>query len=957
MIDRTLNMYGVLRIPKKKLPQLSQNWSDAWEKNSPETPLLLLCGKGRKIGEDKHNPPRWKAGDTKFHRNDFIVVDLDYFKRPKDEIANHSFQKEFGTKTDIIERFNTFIVESGSRNLHIYFKYDADLKHCINTNLHIDLLSDGGVVVPPNSTDLEKSYIIRKDDEFGTIPDDLKQYLLKNQQKQSITSNSTRKMTNGQNYQPQLKINLSMAKFESHLEKLSQNYLVETETWKKFTTVCKLLSSQPISGENRTAKDIWREYSQKLGGSAFNEDKNDIIWKNDTGEKEWVIYKLFKDININLGLHAYKPIPTDTNIKIDETIQYNEKTRTHLDSFQYKLNHPRDVTLVKEPISLLNTKFEDKERLVVVWADTGVGKTTSFISLLKKQPFIPFISIVSRISLAQDHYNKFTKEDNDGQQILTQNIKIYKIGNEKTKCEDGDSVVITIDSLYTLWRFDFSNYVIFMDEYASLLQYILTYEELARTRVKTFILLLHIIKEAKFVYCCDADITQTCLKLVPHAKVITHTKRHNMGVKATEAFDKKVLLAEIVKHNEWILCCDSKMDAKKFKEELTKMLLDEEKESEILLITSETKNEIMENLQMDDHPRIIYSPKIVYGLDSQMERPVFAYYTKMSISSAGMIQQICRCRKITKLMFMFANQYIMPPKYQSRDDCLNKLNKRDKIANDLTELRNCKGEQDSNLFLELLCDTEYNKDCDASNKRYHFINRLIAKGFVLTQEFNRESKLDKENEKSLTDKIKAQDLERLPELSKKLNEKLRIPKERIEEFGEIFREAGVCEEHFNYCELFYKGEDYSTNKMLDQNSGKLTDFIVNAVVCKHNKINFVRNFMKKTESSLENLSPRKGLEKKLADKTLELYKEIFGRDRTEDKNDLTNVDNCESYLKKMLTHLIGNTVTRKRIMVKRKRRYPIIWNEERKSFHDKIYKFREGLEDKLESNGRFLGNI
>ena len=554
------------------------------------------------------------------------------------------------------------------------------------------------------------------------------------------------------------------------------------------------------------------------------------------------------NVKINLGHHAYKAIPNG-EVEVDEIIKYNEKTRTHLDSFEYILNP--GVELAKRPISLLNKYFEKNEtNTYVIKADTGVGKTHSFIELMKNQKFVPFISIVSRVSLAQDHYLKFTEEDENKSQKLQQNIKIYKKNGVNVKLHEGDSIVITIDSLYRLMSYDFSNYIIFMDEFASLVEYLLCYERLSTVRVKTFLLLRRIIQTARFVYCCDADINETCLKLVPHAKVISHTKKHNNGVKATEVFDKNTLVEEIVKHDKYVLCCDSKMEAKKFMEELMTIREDKEGELPILLITSETKDELMQNLNLDNHPRVIYSPKIVYGLDSQLKRPVFGYYTRKSITSAGMMQQICRCRNITELMFMFANQDIEKAIYHSKEHCLDEMKKRECIANDIAEFRSYVDENVSKLFLDLLGDTEYSQDCDSTNKRYHFINKLLVKGFVHTQEFNLETEMDKENEKALKEEISAQDLQNLPEISEKLNETLKIDEDRISEFSDIFLKPGLSEKHFNYCDIFIKDNDEYTLKKMTDNNGVITDLPVKAVMSDNSKMIFVRKFINDTSNQI-----------------------------------------------------------------------------------------------------------
>ena len=56
---------------------------------------------------------------------------------------------------------------------------------------------------------------------------------------------------------------------------------------------------------------------------------------------------------------------------------------------------------------------------------------------------------------------------------------------------------------------------------------------------------------------------------------------------------------------------------------------------------------------LDSHDRIIYSPKILYGVDSIMKREVFCFFQERTINPAQMVQMMCRCRNITKLHYFF----------------------------------------------------------------------------------------------------------------------------------------------------------------------------------------------------------------------------------------------------------------------------------------------------------------
>ena len=59
---------------------------------------------------------------------------------------------------------------------------------------------------------------------------------------------------------------------------------------------------------------------------------------------------------------------------------------------------------------------------------------------------------------------------------------------------------------------------------------------------------------------------------------------------------------------------------------------------------------------LDKFDKIIFSPKIVYGLDSQMRRNVFCLFQGHTISAKSMLQQVARCRNITHLYYYFMDK-------------------------------------------------------------------------------------------------------------------------------------------------------------------------------------------------------------------------------------------------------------------------------------------------------------
>ena len=114
------------------------------------------------------------------------------------------------------------------------------------------------------------------------------------------------------------------------------------------------------------------------------------------------------------------------------------------------------------------------------------------------------------------------------------------------------------------------------------------------------------------------------------------------------------MIEKLKKESKFILCMDSAAEAERIHRELkdpsikliTRLSIEEDDEKKRHCKICKGKKEIdceecckiIPYHEMDKHDKIIFSPKIVYGIDSLMRRPVYAYYKEHTISPRGMIQ-------------------------------------------------------------------------------------------------------------------------------------------------------------------------------------------------------------------------------------------------------------------------------------------------------------------------------
>ena len=133
-------------------------------------------------------------------------------------------------------------------------------------------------------------------------------------------------------------------------------------------------------------------------------------------------------------------------------------------------------------------------------------------------------------------------------------IDIQNYRHWKESFSTGMNVIITIDSVMRLMNIDFSEYVVFLDEYNSLIDYLISCPNLRKVRCIVFKMLLKIISEAKQVIAVDADIHSCNLKILEYCKLdflyIKNEYLHNRDnaekpVEASEIFNFKDLLVSL----------------------------------------------------------------------------------------------------------------------------------------------------------------------------------------------------------------------------------------------------------------------------------------------------------------------------------------------------------------------------------------------------------------------------
>mgnify|MGYP003624535326 CR=1 FL=1 len=871
--------------------------------------------------------------------NNIILVDLDNYKWTDD----HPFYKlcnndpsQFKT---YIKNLNTVTIKTGHNGIHLFFKYTNKLKTKDDKLSLIDIKSNGSYAVgvgskiikeegkcPKNQVGKLGYYKIASESSciLQEIPNDLLEWLLKYQQPNQKPVNKISKIKKGGEKANEREI----ARLNKNLqlqENCKYNYDISDELlktiiikipiniWGNFDDWFKLTTA--FKGLNK--KEEWKKYSKLYGGKSYNKLQNEKIWDNITMHNRLdMITWLLNLTNTKLLKNdiQYKPISCSNLIKygINNNIPYIEIHRR-------KLGKLRDTSINALPndtnyINLNN--YND----VIIKSDTATGKTSLVIDYIKKHPQ-PIISFVSRICLADSHFEAF---QNAGINIY--NYRMDRIDDFIT----GQSVVCTLESIKKISNIDISEYVIFLDEYDSLIKHLISSNKtLKGQKAKIWILFRKILKGCKKIIIADADIHINRLKFVADMdrkfQLIHNSFKHNKGIEMSELFNFNQFMENISKVDDKIICCDSKKDADIIFKKLIKkneaipfindklnnnlkinhyIYIDNNKKT-YALITSDTSDYI----KLDDYDIIVFSPKIIHGLDSIRKRPVFAHYKEHTINPRAMLQQIARCRNITYLKYIFYKKKFQFENYPNRNTVKYEFSRFKDLLYDFEDMV-C--EREFKLYEEMMIDLEYEEDCYNTNKSVHFRIGAIQKGFIgeniqqktcndalaiITKEHNNEQRLL---------------FNPLDERWQKINKYLCFPTHIIDKERDLFLKQSNLDFYFNKQKFFYKSKnDNIVSLKKDDN------FIIDKLKSNTNKIIFVGKVLSTFGiHDKTNIICNKKINKVVANKLQNEYKLLF-RDRGAFV-DLTCNYNQLKFVIKIYKKMFGNVFTTKRITKKEK---------------------------------------
>tara|TARA_R110002124_G_C8973954_1_gene515578 strand:- start:2985 stop:5909 length:2925 start_codon:yes stop_codon:yes gene_type:complete len=738
----------------------------------------------------KGEPTCRNFGNITGKQNNIFVLDLDTNKwdneKCKAMAANngiHPFLSKFGK--DFGKDFNTYSVKTTSGGGHFYFKYDDDIAKNYSNNFHqIDIRSTGGYVVAPTSSVNGSSYDVVLDTSIKKCPKILKDWIIDQIINKNYTTNNKYAPTKKErkikktikNINKKYKdtpcdnrlwlYNINDAEILRIVADLPDDYINNYGDWLKLTTFFKILDK----------KNLWTQVCKS--GDNYNEYRNGLAWES----CDAVNIEIVKHILITA--HADWVLPY---IKYKPILKETEKPTLIINRSKLGINESQKQECFFSKIK--------QNKFTVIKSDTGTGKTTAVKKYFKNKKFI---SIVSRRSLGMEQYRTFNEYGLD--------VKYYE---NYWEMPQGCNFITTIDSFFKCCAdIDFDEYYLFLDEFGSIVSYLIDASTPSITSKRTIFVqfALRAMKQSKKVIMADADINDSSLIFLRHITedylYIENTFVHNKDVKALEFSKENEMIARLKKLDKWLLCCDSKSLADNYFNILA--------DPTIKLYTSDNNEE----LDMDKHNKIIFSPKIIYGLDSSMAREVFCIYKEHTINPKKMLQQISRCRNIIQLNYLFTKKKVMYPKYKNLDCCIARL--MESNARSIKDFGFSTTEELNELYIHLLSRIEYNNDAYSTNKFAHFKLLLKQRGFIDITKYNK-TDFDIKKHKEISEQLKKERSDNFDphtEQNKRINKYLCLPdEETIIKYKELFLDTGALREHFRICDYFLKTREHNLKKL------------------------------------------------------------------------------------------------------------------------------------------------
>jgi hypothetical protein len=634
----------------------------------------------------------------------------------------------------ILKDADTLTVETPNGGYHFIFKY-TELMASNRTGIYgnIDIRGENGILYMGERN--EGHYNILEYKNIKSCPTNILNLLLSYHnvisKKDILNAPVVSYISNDDIENKDFKYTLNDKQILKILDLLNPDYNNEYSKWFIISSILK-------KSGYREAWDMWSS-------------KNILKYDKEQNEKYWE--KLPTDKTTADFNHIINIINTSANggdkIKVLSKIYMDYEPLTKTENMQ-DINH-KYLT-----IDLINPN-----RDIIFKSGLGTGKTTCTFDYVIKNN-IPILSICSLVSVVNSHIEKYNEQKGkENMDLLKYNDEDLNDKYFTMKKENKISgIVSTIDSIIKIKMLigeDIKKYVVFIDEFHSVLQYLLTSSTLKNKRRQVFASIGWILKHCKQIIGADGDI---CDNVMQFMELLQRKEKPIFIYNKYKSFDnipckfindendiyKKI--CDILEHNKdkeptekigFTVCCNTKSRVDKLKAYFNIHNLS----NEYFKYYTSTEGEQIENIENEwSKNAVIYSPSIVAGLDftPKESQPVFVFIDgDATINPEQVGQQICRNRNI-KEVFIYICKMKNNLLYKSIDDVKEFYTTTEGHFNAIfRELVDIKSsiydiEYTDNDFTKLFYEYQYQNNILLSSYEYNLAELLKNKGFNIDDE-------------------------------------------------------------------------------------------------------------------------------------------------------------------------------------------------------------------------------
>ena len=754
--------------------------------------------------------------------NDIIVVDVDAKNNGIEEMEK--YYAEFGEPQTIKQT-------TPNGGYHLIFKYttsnDDDqflIDNYLKTktsfrNVGIDIRSKGGyIVLAPSKIDDKCYQMVEGRTELLELPHSLIEFLLDGHKMNKKVEEIKH------SYNSNFIYDISDNELIEMLKRLDESHYNNTNRWIKITNI--------LYGLNKFV--IWNDWSTM--SRKYDYDKNMEIWNN-----------IIPSYDINYLRHILKMEP------INRFKKYNMLSS----QIPTKQMNSKYIQLTKEDLVNSNT--------VIMKSCTGTGKTTTTAQAIKqynlnlKKPK-RILSIISKKSLAAQHIKSFADADI--------NLINYL---DKNKTLSHDNIVCCINSIMLfrdVHEYEFSNYIVYIDEIASFLNDI-THNETLRGKLKLcYQILMRIVRNCHKLILSDAKINDNVFNFIrtreqrkPKTTYIENLYQKYANISAVRVRDEQLqldMMIEHVKTDNYFLCASDSCKT------ITKLYMECLKYNTIdkfIIITAYNQIEISNASEQFKNKFVFYSPSIIFGIDFSIDtaQDVFIYNKGRTLDPSAIFQQTTRTRNINTLYY-YSELKNADPFYEKVDDCKQLYSNIHQTSKEINEVCVYMNENDmetivENTFFDIFTYNEYVADIYQTNKTAHYENILKTNGFVLSQIGNvkKMSKVMNDELNQPLEEIKEQAFNDLIETGHTedflLSSNIHMLKlenkdsEIIEKYKEIICDKFKLEEHLNIIRSL-KDEEFIQQKIFDLERDNYNITVMSSTYHKIKHIQYLESRMK-----------------------------------------------------------------------------------------------------------------